>query len=31
LDTLFFGSKENKKEMHFYKKMTNAEIIFSYY
>lgn len=31
LDILFFGSKESKKDMHFYKKMTNAEIIFSYY
>jgi hypothetical protein len=31
LDIIFFGTKDNRKEMHFYKKMTNAEIIFSYY
>jgi hypothetical protein len=31
LDILFFGSKEDRKDLEFYKKMTRAEIVFSHH
>jgi hypothetical protein len=31
LDTLFFGSSEHKRDLEFYKKMVNVEVIFSHY
>jgi hypothetical protein len=31
LDILFFGSKEDKSDLEFYRKMMKAEIIFSHY
>jgi hypothetical protein len=31
LDLLFFGSKAESRDLEFYRKMTSAEIIFSYY